>query len=166
MENIWAKEFFVICIILIVILTIYRVFSFYRFKKNLIAGSIELFKLEKYKRFSYMAFIVAFIMLVPVYQAFFGNGFKDGFQLFFMFAFLIMLINAFIQPQNYLIISSQGFSNYYSGKRVSWEKIDSITIVHQDLFITVNKKIFKLAFGDRSQLNHLLVRIKSFRPDL
>jgi hypothetical protein len=167
MENIRGKEFFVICIILIVILTINRVFKFYKYKRKLKAGSIELIKLDKYKSFSYITFFVAIFMLVLLYQSFFGNGFKEGiYQLFMMIAFLIMLINAFIQPQNYLIISSQGFSNYFLGKQVSWDKVESITIVRQDIFITVNKKIFKLAFANQSDLNHLLVRIKSFRTDL
>jgi hypothetical protein len=167
MKNIWGKEFFIICTILIVILTIYRVFSFYRFKQKLKTGSIELIKLENYRLFSYSNLFVAICMLVILYQSFFGKGFKEGiYQSFYMIAFIIMLINTFIQPQNYVIISSQGFRKSYFRKLFSWDKIESIVVVRQDIFITVNKKISKLAIDDRSELNHFLVRIKSFRPDL
>jgi hypothetical protein len=160
MENIRAKVFIIIYAIVVLILMIFRVYRFYKFRKSLKAKSIELIKLEKYQSISYLLLITSFCMLVPVYFSV-----NEG-QLFFILIFLVFLIDAFTQPQNYFIINSQGFRKSYFRKLVSWDKIESMAVVRQEIFMTVNNKVAKLAFGDRSELNHLLVRMKNFRPDL
>lgn len=169
MEYIRSKEFFLICAILIAILVIYRVFSFYAYKRKLKVKSIELIKLENYKRFSYLFLFAAFCMLVPLYLTFFWNGYNEIMlptRICWILLFFVQLTAVFINPQNYIIIAPKGFRKSYLGRLVLWDKIESIAVIHNEIFITVNKKVSAYTIGDRSDLNHLLVRIKSFRPDL
>jgi hypothetical protein len=161
--------FYISGIILILVLMFFKVFTYWRFRRKLNANLIVLIRLEGYKNFSYAYLFTAFCMLMCLFFSSRGNKLEGNqifVSLFWAVAFAFQLINAFIEPQNYFLMNEQGFKKLYMRKWNHWGIVDKLDVKEKKLFIVTGKKIYFLAFGDRSGINHFMVELKRFQPEL
>lgn len=162
-------HFYIFGIILILVFMLFKVFVYWRFRRKIKANLIELIRLEGYKNFSQAYLFTAFCMLVCLYFSYRGNGFGENEILtssFWALAFVFHFINTFIEPQNYFLMNEQGFKRFYIRKWIQWEKVGNLEVKERGLIIATAKKQHFLAFDDRSAINHFIVGLKRFRPEL
>jgi|GEM_PF-2458864 len=163
------KYFYIICIILTLALMFFKVFAYWRFRRKLNANLVGLIRLVGYKNFSSAYLFTALCMLFCLYFSLKGNGFGENQLLtssFWALAFVFHLINAFIEPQNYFLMNEQGFRKSYISKLTHWEKVDELDVKERGLFIVAGKKLDFFAFDSRSGINHFMVELKKFQPEL
>lgn len=163
------KHFYIFGIILILVFMLFKVFVYWRFRRKIKANLVELIRLEGYKKFSQAYLFTAFCMLFCLYFSFWGNRSEETLifeRLFWALAFIFHFINTFIEPQNYFLMNEQGFKRFYIRKWIQWEKVGNLEVKERGLIIVTAKKQHFLAFDDRSAINHFIVELKRFRPEL
>lgn len=163
------EHFYTFCIILTLVIMSFKIYSYWRFRRKLNAKLIELIRLEGYKEFKYLNLFTASCMLFCLYFTLKGSRLEENqilMSLFWALAFVFHLINTFIEPQNYFLINEQGFKKSYISRWTHWENIEKVNVKEKKLFINTGKKRYFLAFSDRSAINHFIVGLKRFHPEL
>jgi hypothetical protein len=141
------RIFLFLAVLFILLSFIYKLVSFIVFKYKLSTREVLMFKQPGFKYFNKFHFGGGVAAAIAGYLFYKFYEFEYIILLWGLIAF-IQLVNSFISPDGYLVVSAKGIRKHYNEKLLKWEIIRKLEVFGNQIVIHYGKKHYNVYLNE------------------